>query len=211
MPAGDAVVSAVDVVAPVGVVAPGADVQDPQADAWLTARALAGDPQAFGVLVGRHQTRVYRIAYRMLGNSDDAQDVAQDVWLQVWVSLATFTGSAAFSTWLSRVAVNSAISHGRRTSRERARVGRLAGQPEIAAGPVTPSSQEAAEQAEQTRVVRTAVAALQPDLRAVLVLREFERLSYGEIGEVLGLTEPTVRGRLARARRTLAAELKGWR
>lgn len=193
------------------MVVPAGDVQDPQADAWLASKALAGDGQAFGVLVGRHQTRVYRIAYRMLGSSDDAEDVAQDVWLQVWVSLATFTGSAAFSTWLSRVAVNAAVSQGRRTSRERARVGRLSRQPEVAAGSVMPSSQEAAEHAEQARVVRAAVAGLEPDLRSVLVLREFEGLSYGEISEVLGLSEPTVRGRLSRARRALATELEGWR
>ncbi len=190
---------------------PAGDVRDPQADAWLASKAMSGDAQAFGVLVGRHQTRVYRIAYRMLGNSHDAEDVAQDVWLQVWVSLATFTGSAAFSTWLSRVAVNAAVSHGRRTSREQARVGRLSRQPEVTAGPVTPSSHEAAELAEQARVVRSAVAGLEPDLRSVLVLREFENLSYGEIGEVLGLSEPTVRGRLSRARRTMATELRGWR
>ncbi len=193
-----------------GVVGP-REVQDPQADAWLASRASAGDPQAFGVLVARHQTRVYRIAYRMLGNAADAEDVAQDVWLQVWVSLATFTGSAAFSTWLSRVAVNTALSQGRRTSRERERIRRLSRQPDVAGGPVTPSSQDGAEQAEQTKVVREVVAGLDPELRSVLVLREFEGLSYGEIGEVLGLTEPTVRGRLSRARRQLAIDLGGWR
>lgn len=185
-------------------------MRDPQADAWLASKAQAGDAQAFGALVGRHQTRVYRIAYRMLGNSADAEDVAQDVWLQVWVSLATFTGSAAFSTWLSRVAVNAALDQGRRTSRERARVGRLSRQPEVAAGSVTPSSQDFVEHAEQVGVVRAAVSGLEPDLRSVLVLRQFEGLSYGEIGEVLGLSEPTVRGRLARARRALATELRGW-
>lgn len=193
-----------------GVVGPD-EVQDPQADAWLASRASAGDTQAFGVLVGRHQTRVYRIAYRMLGNAADAEDVAQDVWLQVWVSLATFTGSAAFSTWLSRVAVNTALSQGRRASRERERIRRLNRQPDVTGGLVTPSSQDAAELAEQTKVVREVVAGLDPDLRSVLVLREFESLSYGEIGEVLGLTEPTVRGRLSRARRQLAIDLGGWR
>ena len=188
------------------------DDSDPWVDAWLVSHAVRGDAQAYETLVRRHQALVYRVAYRMLGNASDAEDVTQDVWLQVWASLSSFAGSAAFTAWLYRIAVNKAIGVARRRYRS---VEQLDGeQPATAAGgrqPAAPSSEDAALAGERSRAVDAAVAQLGPDLRAAFVLRHFEDLSYQDIARVLGVPEATVRGRLVRSRRQLMTALGQWR
>ncbi len=83
----------------------------------MVARARDGDLAAFEELVRRHQDRVFRIAYRMLGRPEDAQDVAQEVLLRVWTSLGSFAGGSTFTTWLYRVVINTTSTAGRRQHR----------------------------------------------------------------------------------------------
>ena len=75
---------------------------DGAADEWLVRRARGGDVDAYEVLVRRHRRRIFRIALRMLGDRDEAEDVTQDVVIQVWLSLSSFSGASAFTTWLYR-------------------------------------------------------------------------------------------------------------
>ena len=184
---------------------------DDEADRWLAGRVVRGDAQAFEVMVRRHQQRVFRIAYRITGSRADAEDVAQDVWIRVWGALASFTGASAFSTWLHRVTVNSSLNAVRRRATRTAhldadgdadRVDRLARMP---------AADEVWEDHARSDAVRAAIAALEPDLRVVIVLRHFEGLTYDQLCDVLSLPEPTVRGRLARGRARLAVGLRGWR
>jgi RNA polymerase sigma-70 factor, ECF subfamily len=175
---------------------------DPDADAWLVRRARGGDLDAFEALVRRHQQRAYRIALRIVGNPEDAEDVTQEVFVQVWATMAGFVGSAAFSTWLYRVVVNRSLNH--RRGRRPTEALPDGDHPDRAGTADTVIARE--------RVAATAraVAALPGDLRAVFVLRQLEGLSYEEIGAILDLPEPTVRGRLARARKALVESLREW-
>lgn len=181
---------------------PRSDVGDPAADRWLVGKARSGDMDAFESLVRRHRTRVYRIALRIVGDPHDAQDVTQDVFIQAWAGLAGFLGGSAFTTWLYRITVNRALNHRQR---------RRESDPLPEQGPPA-SSSPADEVIARERAIATtrAIAALPADQRAVFVLHQMEGLSYSEVAAILRLSEATVRGRLARARRTLADELREW-
>jgi DNA-directed RNA polymerase specialized sigma24 family protein len=87
---------------------------DGAADEWLVRRARGGDVDAYEVLVRRHRRRIFRIALRMLGDRDEAEDVTQDVVIQVWLSLTSFSGASAFTTWLYRIVVNRCLNRVRR-------------------------------------------------------------------------------------------------
>lgn len=172
-------------------------------DAWLVGRARDGDLDAFAALVQRHRHRTYRIALRITGNPQDAEDVTQDVFVQAWATLAGFLGSARFSTWLYRMVVNRAL-----TIRQR-RPPPTSALPEQDR-PDPAGTAEVVIARQRAEATARAIAELPDDQRAVFVLHQMEGLSYAEVGAVLRLTEPTVRGRLARARRTLLDQLRDW-
>ncbi len=185
-----------------------------EVDAWLVSHAVAGDLQAFETLVDRHQRLVFRVAYRLLGNQQDAEDITQDVWVQVWTSLGSLTGSAAFTTWLYRVTVNKSLSLTRRRYRalERPATGDGSSTDPLERNtPPAASSEDTAVAGERSRAVSAAIARLPEDLRAVFVLRHFEELSYQQLADVLDLPVATVRGRLARSRQQLVGVLREWR
>ena len=165
-------------------------------------KAREGDADAFEALVRRHQAQIYRIALRILGNPQEAQDVTQDVLIQLWGSLAGFLGSAAFTTWLYRMVVNRSLSHRKRLHPAAAL---LEDDRTTDAGP--------AEQAiahQRADAAGRAIATLPADQRAVFVLHQLEGFSYAEVAAILGISESTVRGRLARGRRILADRLRDW-
>jgi len=178
------------------------DALDHDADRWLVDKVRAGDVDAYEVLVRRHRDRIYRIALRMLGNPHDAEDVAQDVVIQLWTALAGFVGSSTFTTWLYRIVVNRCLNHLQRRRHTR---------PVLDAdSPPAPGAEETVIAEQRAAATLRAIAALPPDLRAVLVLYQMEGLSYREVGAITNLTESTVRGRLHRARLHLLDELRGW-
>ncbi len=166
-------------------------------DRVLVDAARAGDLDAFEVLVRRHQAPVYRVALRMVGNITDAEDVAQETFVQAWRSLARFHGDSALATWLYRIATNRSLDllAKRRPSVE---LDESRGDPDLDPAAVLARR-------ERTTGVMDAVRALPADQRAALVLREFEGLSYEQIGDVLGISLPAVKGRIHRARLALIA------
>ena len=175
---------------------------DPLSDRWLVDRARGGDPQAWEVLLRRHRDRIYRIALRMLDDPHDAEDVTQDVSVQLLTALAGFTGGSSFTTWLYRIVINRCINHHRRRRPTR---------------PIEDADHPTAAGPEATVVARGRVeatglslAALPETLRVALVLHEMEGLTYQEVAIILGVPEPTVRGRIHRARRVLLHELREW-
>lgn len=176
--------------------------EDPAADGWLVGKARGGDVDAFEVLVRRHRTRVYRIALRILGDPHDAQDVTQDVFIQIWTALAGFLGGSTFTTWLYRVTVNRSLNH-----RQRRRVALPLPDDDPPAG-AGPADEVIARH--RARATARAIASLPADQQAVFVLHQMEGLSYSEVAAILSLPEPTVRGRLARARRALLGRLRDW-
>ncbi len=173
-------------------------------DGYLVDRAKAGSAEAFEVLVGRYGERMYRLAYRMLDDRFAAEDVAQDALVSAWRAIGGFRGDAQFSTWLTQITLNAARSHlsQRRPTEE------LTGDE-----PLAPERQpdHLVQLSLRDAALRTAVAALPFEQQAPLILVQFERLSYDEAAEALGLSVSTLRGRIARARRALVDALRDWR
>jgi RNA polymerase sigma-70 factor, ECF subfamily len=175
---------------------------DGAADEWLVRRARGGDVDAYEVLVRRHRRRIFRIALRMLGDRDEAEDVTQDVVIQVWLSLTSFSGASAFTTWLYRIVVNRCLNRVRRMPVTRPV---LDDDPPAVAG-----AEETVIANERLQATVAAIAELPPDQRAVLVLHQLEGLSYRQVAAVVGISEDAVRGRLHRARRALLDTLRSW-
>lgn len=175
----------------------------------LLRRARAGDRDAFGELVERHQKQVYRHALRMVGNEEDAADVAQEVFLKAWRCLPRFQGNSALSTWLYKLTDNAALDLLRREKKRRWDLA-LDGLPPD--GPFladsAPSPQEALERKESRAAVAEGLVRLSEDHRRALVLREIDGLSYAQIAEVLDVDLGTVKSRIARARMALAKILR---
>lgn len=173
----------------------------------LVQAAQSGDQNAFGKLVEANQGRIYQLCYRMTGNPEDAADLTQDAFLNAWRSLSGFGGQSAFSTWLYRLAANACIDFLRREKRRGALSMTLEDDREDDRQADVPderfSPQQSLEREETRRAVREGLAALSPEHREILLLREIEGLSYHEIGQRLDLEEGTVKSRIARARMAL--------
>lgn len=174
-------------------------------EANLVAAAKAGDEGAFAELVRLTHTSTYTMAYRLMGNEDDARDVVQDVYLRAFRSLKRFRGDARFSTWLYRITANSAATHLARRKKDRHdEIG-----PEEAVADSRPDSdpQLRAEAGVLRDRVNSALAELPEKLRAVVVLRDVYDMSHESIAEELGISEAAAKVRLHRARRKLREKL----
>src|SRR5262245_57327004 len=172
--------------------------------------------KALADLYERHQTRVFNTAYRVLGSTADAQDVTQEVFLHVADRIGSFRGDSSRTSWVYRVTVNLAIDARRRASRRPfVKGGEGEGTPGDAADarpgtaspPLDPVA--AAEREESERRVHAALDRLSPKLRAVVVLRYFENLSYEDIADVMQTSIGTVKSRLNRAHAALESLLGG--
>jgi RNA polymerase sigma-70 factor (ECF subfamily) len=169
-------------------------------DEWVR-RAQAGDRRAFSELVRRYQNRVYRYLVRMLGSHDDALEAAQDAFVKAWQALPQWQPEAQFRTWLFRIANNTALDALRRRKlAEFVPLDDSFDLPSAEAGP-----ERRAQSAQEVRRLAANLAKLPPEHRQILLLREVEEMSYEEIGNVLLLSEGTVKSRLARARASLIA------
>ena len=172
----------------------------------LVHSAQKGDTSAFGQLVEAHQSKIYSLCYRMTGNAEDAADLTQEVFLSAWRSLSRFQEQSSFGTWIYRMATNASIDFLRREKRRQVLSMTMEEDSEERQAQVPDerySPHRLLEQKEARQAVADALAALSPEHRQVLVLREMEGLSYQEIGQLLGLEEGTVKSRIARARLAL--------
>jgi len=161
-------------------------------DTELVSACVQGAPEAFQELLSRYRKSALTLAYQMLGNSEDAEDVAQEAFVRVFQSLRGFRGQAAFSTWLYRIVTNLCLG--------RIRTRRPCAPLDEAVAPVT--QEVSCGRMAETLVTRQVLAKMDPGLRAVLLLREQGELSYQEIAAALGLPLGTVRSRLSKARIT---------
>jgi RNA polymerase sigma-70 factor (ECF subfamily) len=177
----------------------------PDSDEELVRRATGGDPQAFSSLMERHERRVYNLCLRMTGDPDDASDATQDTFLTTYRRLSSFRGQAAFTTWLHRVAVNACYD----LLRKRARAPLLANSEEsegaIERGKPAPDH---ADEAAGTIDVARALAAVQEEFRAALVLHDVQDVSVQEVAAILDVPVGTVKSRLHRGRIALARALE---
>ena len=176
----------------------------------LLRQAKAGDHQAFARLVSEARPRALAVALKVLRNPDDAEDAVQDAFLKVWRYLGRFEGRASFSTWLHRIVMNASLDLVRRQSCRPEAHAETEEAPDRRGA--EPSHDETPErslcEAQQSAIVRTALASLSPSHRQALTLREFEDRSYEEIAAASKIPIGTVMSRLHHARRRLADELR---
>ncbi len=166
----------------------------------LIRQAQRGDRRAFGELVRRHREGTINVVYRMCGDAALAEEAAQEAFIRAWTNLPKYKPRSPFRNWLYRIAVNVARDALRRE------------RPSVDMDSVVVASPErgpeaAAEVEESSQRVRQAVLNLPPASRSVLVLREYENLSYREIADTLGIPIGTVMSRLNYARGLLRQTL----
>jgi RNA polymerase sigma-70 factor (ECF subfamily) len=175
-------------------------------DTALTAWARQGRLDAFEELSRRHYRALYRVALRMLGDVGDAEDATQEAFERAWLALPGFEGRAAFRTWIYRILTNVCLKN-----RQRRRHLPLS-LDEARDAPDTPQCEpeEIVERADRNRALHRAIAALPPEQRSPLILREYAGCSYEEIAQILGISMAAVRGRLHRARAELMEAMRPW-
>lgn len=188
----------------------------PDSDAQLVQRTVAGDQQAFELLVIKYQRRIQRLIGRMVRDVDLVEDIAQETFIRAYRALHQFRGDAQFYTWLYRIAVNTAKKFLLDLKRDPT-VSESAFKPtddddETFSFKNEPIANETPESILAAKEIATAVnqalAALPDDLREALTLREIEGLSYDEIAAVMGCPIGTVRSRIFRARDTISSKVK---
>lgn len=179
-------------------------------DEELVERAVVSDPEAFGEIVRRWERKIFALCFGMLGREDDARDACQEAFIAAYKNLGRFRGEARVSSWLHRIAVNQCLTTKRRQktraedflddddgSEDRAFV---------AAAHHSPG--KIAEAGERTSMVRQAVRALPPELREVVVMKEFEEMTFQEISDTLDIPLSTVKSRLYTALKQLRMRLE---
>ncbi len=177
-------------------------------DAALVRRCRQGDVEAFGALVTRHEGRVGALVGRILGvtaTPEDVEDTAQEVFIQAWRALPRFRGDARFSTWLYRIATNTAIRQWHRRKKQR----QMSAEEDAAAQAVSPTRlAEDIQRRAEGRALRGAIDALPEKQRTVLLLHYFEEYSCEEIALLLGCSVGTVWSRLHYGCRKLREQLR---
>jgi RNA polymerase sigma-70 factor (ECF subfamily) len=178
-------------------------------EADLVVRARAGDTEAFGELVTRHQTAVFRAALAALGSAADAEDVTQEAFISAYRRLSGFRGNASFKTWLLTIAWNKAINRRRSLRWWWTRTVNI-DTPEMGLEPTSggPDPEQLASSAQFRRAVRREILTLSPKLRDALLLAQSGEYGYEEIGAMLNKPVGTIKWRVSHARRLVKARLQ---
>jgi RNA polymerase sigma-70 factor (ECF subfamily) len=179
-------------------------MDEEQQDRTAVERCLQGDTDAFGLLIDRYERPIYNTVLHIVGNVDDAREICQEVFMKAFQHLSSYDPNRKFFSWIYRVAVNEALNHikSRRTTEP------------LSESLETPNANPAVhfEEMEQWTELHEQIMKLDPNYRAVVILRHFIHLSYGEIAEILNLPEKTVKSRLFTARQLLrdAMQARGY-
>lgn len=169
----------------------------------LVIRAQNGDRNAFGELVRTHAAGVMNVIYRMCGDAQLAEDAAQEAFIRAWSNLSAYRPQTSLRNWLYRIAVNAATDLLRKEKRILPH-----SMDELSLVDERPGPEALVSRRERTRLVQEAVLSLPEASRAVLVLREYEGLSYHEISSTLDIPVGTVMSRLNYARKLLREKLE---
>ena len=185
-------------------------------DAVLVNSWREGDIDSFESLVRKHQRQMVNIAFRITGDYDDACEVAQDAFIAAYRGIASFKGASRFSTWLTSITINHSRNRlqqnmAKKKNEAYSLDGAQGGAERVRNHELHSSAPSALEQLERLDLhekLQECIKALSLDFREVIVLRDIQDFPYGEIGEVLGLQEGTVKSRLHRAREMVRDCLK---
>ena len=184
-------------------------------DRDIVERCVRGDREAFDILVEKYYKKIYNLAYRFVGDSEEANDLAQEVFTAAYQNLKKFRGDAKFSTWLFQIATNRGKNRFKYLKRRGyfANRGQSNGEDEresleraIPDLTTNPETLLAGKQIQ--KIVQDAINDLDPDHKEIVILRDIEGFSYEEIAQMLGLPEGTTKSRLHRARMVVKEKLK---
>ena len=183
-------------------------MEDQIAERELLERCRRGDAAAFETLVSAYEQKVLNLAYRMMGNRQDAEDMTQDIFLKVYRSVGNFKENSSFSTWLYRVATNVCLDALRKRKKSQNDVsiqqrGDDDSDYELSIPNDAPSPFEMAQRKEAMAALETALKSLSPDQRMAVTLRDIDGLSYEEIARITRSSLGTTKSRINRARLAL--------
>lgn len=178
-------------------------MEDSEAN-WIT-QARAGDQSAFTRLVEAYQTPVYNLAYRMLGNSVEAENAAQETFIRMYTKLDTYDPKRKFSSWLLAIASHYCVDVLRRRRMNYLSLDDLPPMIELSM-PKTTQPEQVVVRDQDASAVQKLLEALPPNYRTPVILRYWYDMSYREIAETMGVTESTIKTRLHRARAKLARQ-----
>ena len=182
-------------------------------EASLIKQSKAGDIESFERLIAEHQKKVFNIAYRMLGNLEDANDVAQEALVKAYRGIENFKGKSSFSTWLYAIVNNACIDF----IRKNRKVNMIyldreyeteEGTYKIQLNNNEDTPEQLFEKKEVQKLVHESINELGYNHRKVIILRDIEYFSYKEIAQILSCSEGTVKSRISRARNNLKAIIK---
>ncbi|HWC76628.1 MAG TPA: sigma-70 family RNA polymerase sigma factor [Blastocatellia bacterium] len=165
-------------------------------DTQIIERTLQGEPEAFNFLVRRWERQVYGLTLRMLGRDEEAKDATQETFLSAYRNLPKFRGEAKFSSWIYRIALN--ICNTRLRSRSKTTFS-IEEQREISGFELEDESVDLGGQLQKEQIakhVRRALGGLPPEMRQVIIMKEYEGLKFSEIADILGLPLSTVKTRM---------------
>ena len=185
-------------------------------DGELVSSSQEGDLGAFEALVRRHQKKMFNIAYRMLGDHDEAANIVQDTFLSAFRGIKDFEGKARFSTWLYTILINHSRNRLKQLRSQRFYEAFSLDDPllsdsgQMKVEPVAndPSALDGLERREVQERVQYCISRLDPEFKEVIILRDMQGFSYEEISAMLCIPEGTVKSRLFRARESLKEALR---
>lgn len=174
-----------------------------QGDELLLRRACKGDVQAFEELMQSHESRIYAIALRMMGNREDAQDCAQEAMVRIYRAMGSFKGQSALATWIYRITMNTCLDELRR--RKARKVTSLDSLVDNGWSPTDTGDtpEEHGLCVEKQNALNQAIQSLPDDMRAAIILRDVKGYSYDEIASILDANVGTIKSRISRGREKL--------
>ena len=177
-------------------------------DEQLVELALSENKEAFGELVRRWERKIFLLCYGMLGKEQDAHDAAQETFFSAYRNLKNFRGEARVSSWLHRIAVNQCITRQRRAKVRSEMPLETEDADKSFAIPISNLPSKQIEQKEKLELVRRAVDSLPIELRQIVMMKEFEEMTFQEIADTLEIPLSTVKSRLYTALKQLKMRLE---
>jgi RNA polymerase sigma-70 factor (ECF subfamily) len=179
-------------------------------DEQLVEQAVNENSEAFGEIVKRWERKIFALCFGMLGREDEARDAAQETFISAYRNLKNFRGDAKVSSWLHRIAVNQCLTVKRRakTRSESFLDDEANSEEKVFVAPARLMPSRTTEQNERLKIIRQAVNSLPADLRQVVVMKEFEEMTFQEISDALDLPLSTIKSRLYTALKQLRMKLE---
>lgn len=179
-------------------------------DEQLVKLAVEDDPNHFGEIVNRWERKIFALCFGMLKREDEAKDATQEAFIAAYKNLSRFRGEAKVSSWLHRIAVNQCLTKMRRvkTRSEDFIDESESSESKVFTAPVKLSPSNLTEKNERLQAVRQAVHSLPTELRQVVIMKEFEEMTFQEISEVMEMPLSTVKSRLYTALKQLRMKLE---